>query len=253
MPFFLRRRNHSLTENIDHPDIDAPKLKRTYQQLEGVNRLFLNTRQIYQAIIKPTTRACEQPISVLDVGCGGGDVLISLTSYFEADGIPVRGTGIDPDPRAIEFADSRNQTRSCRFLCASAADMRGSDEKYDVVISSHVVHHLPAEELPQFLEDLKCLAFRCAVVLDIRRSDLSYGLFRTFGSLLFPDSYTVVDGLTSIKRSYTPQEVGRFASGEWTVQRMFPFHFICAFQATSEEALYGRERVVCDQLEARRA
>src|SRR5699024_7840642 len=45
--------------------------------------------------------------TVLDIGCGGGDVACALARWARRDGVDLRVTGIDPDPRAHDWARRR--------------------------------------------------------------------------------------------------------------------------------------------------
>jgi 2-polyprenyl-3-methyl-5-hydroxy-6-metoxy-1,4-benzoquinol methylase len=79
------------------------------------------------------------PASVLDVGCGTG----SLSKLIAEAGHQV--TGVDLAPRMVEQARAKLRSAGLRglFLVGDAADPPTGDERYDVLLSRHVVWTLP--------------------------------------------------------------------------------------------------------------
>lgn len=80
---------------------------------------------------------------VLDVGCG--------TGYFArmaADAVGPQGSvvGIDAAPEMIEYADRKARRRAnCKFEKGAAEALAFPDSSFDVVASSLMMHHLPAD------------------------------------------------------------------------------------------------------------
>lgn len=223
----LRCRDTTATERIDQDLLDPHLLERTYDQLAVVNAWFLPIDWLYRHRLKPLARQKVKPLTILDVGCGGGDVLAQLRERFVRDRTDVTMTGIDPDARAIEYSLRRRAGTGILFEQCHVDDLISRNQRFDVVLCSHVLHHLSAGSIPGFLNRIEELSTSRSIVFDIRRSQLSYSLFRQFGNLAFSSSYTVVDGLTSIRRAFTVEEARSLLPETWTVRRMFPFHLIC--------------------------
>jgi hypothetical protein len=102
------------------------------------------------------------------------------------------------------------------------------------VTSNHVLHHLDPGALSGLLDDSARLAERLAVHSDIARSRIGYGLFSA-GTLPLRGSYIRRDGLTSIRRSYTPDELRAvLAAGHrpgWSVETTVPYRNLLIFRA----------------------
>jgi 2-polyprenyl-3-methyl-5-hydroxy-6-metoxy-1,4-benzoquinol methylase len=207
---------------MDRPDCDPDRLERTYKQFALVNRVVAGWSRLYRSTVRPQVSGAG-PATLLDVGCGGGDLAVMLARWAAKDGIQLHVTGIDPDARAFRFAAGRKPVPGVEFRQASSGDLLAEGRQYDVVISNHVLHHLTPSELQQFLDDSAGLARRLALHNDLRRSAAAYALFSA-GALPLTGSYIRGDGLTSIRRSYTVPELAAVVPTGWTVEPHSPFH-----------------------------
>ena len=77
----------------------------------------------------------------------------------------------------------------------------------DVAIAVYMAHHLQADDLIRLIRNVSC-SCRRFIVLDLVRHRLPLVLFRGF-VCPFLGSLNAMDGATSIRRSYTPQEMRR--------------------------------------------
>lgn len=233
MPVFLKKRNEQLTEKMDQPDCDRELLFNTYQQFSTVNRLISGWQRVYKKSIRPVFRDPSKKYSILDLGCGGGDILKLLDRLIKKDGIHVCFTGIDPDARAFQFLSNQEWPKNISFLKTTASEMVEQNHTFDIVISNHLVHHLINSELTDMCRHAEKLATRKVIFNDIERSDIGYASFKLAASLIFHNSFIVPDGLTSIKRSFRKEELQNALPDDWIVNRQFPFRLLAVFDAES--------------------
>lgn len=218
----LRRRAADAVEMMDLPDCDPARLERTYRQFAVVNRALSGWRRLYAKELRPLLSAVS-PTTVLDIGSGGGDLAVTLAGWATRDKVKLHVTGIDPDSRAQQFAAARPDLPGVEFRQAHSSDLLKEGGSYDVVISNHVLHHLQPAELQQLLADSQGLASRKVLHNDLRRSPAAFALFFV-AALPFRGSFIRADGLTSIRRSYTPAELAGLAPAGWHVEPRAPFH-----------------------------
>ena len=230
MPIFLSSRDTQIREKMDNPDCDIDLLKNTYRQFSTINKLLGGWRGIYRRFIKPMGRSSDRPISILDIGCGGGDIVKYLSELSGHDNLDVTFTGIDPDHRAIEFARNTCSQKNIQFRQISSSQLVEQGESYDIVISNHLLHHLQHEQLLNLCRDAEQLCQKLVLFNDIERSDLGYAAFRTISPMLFRNSFISEDGITSIKRSFTKDELRNAVPDQWLVQRKFPFRLLATFR-----------------------
>jgi 2-polyprenyl-3-methyl-5-hydroxy-6-metoxy-1,4-benzoquinol methylase len=217
----MRERAVEAVEEMDRPGCDPARLDRTYAQFAIVNRVVSGWRRIYRAQLRPVLSP-SSVTTLLDIGCGGGDVPVLLAKWAARDGRRLEITAVDPDVRAYRFASRRQHDDGVSFRQASTAELAGEGQTFDIVISNHVIHHLSPPELQRFLAESALLSRGTVLHNDIRRSPAAYALFFA-GSWPFTGSYIRADGLTSIRRSYTTDELAAAAPPGWRVARHSPF------------------------------
>lgn len=232
----LRRRALNEPELMDDPACDPRALDTTYRMFGVINPLVASWRAVYVRDLRPVLRAAaaeSRPAAVLDVGCGGGDVARAVARWAARDSLDVRVTGIDPDSRAITWARAHDRGTGTTYRAESSADLVAAGERYDAVLSNHVLHHLEAADLTGLLEDSALLARGIAVHNDLRRSRLAWLIYWA-ATLPLARARTFVrfDGLLSIRRSRTPDELAALVPPGWRVRRQRFFRVLAVHRGT---------------------
>ncbi len=245
LPRSLRSRRSDLVEWMDRPDCDPVMLHNTYRYFPVINRLISRWRGVYHRFIRPLL---EPGITfrLLDVGSGGGDITKNIYKWAKQDGFLLDVTGIDPDPRALEYAmahqkkagavtDTYNPAAAgLRFFQTDTATLRKMGHTFSFVICNHVLHHLPESEISGFLDDLAALATDRVICSDIERSTVGYALFSIATWPLFPNSYIRADGLISIRKSFRPGELNHILPADWRVVRQFPYRLLAVLDHSAD-------------------
>jgi 2-polyprenyl-3-methyl-5-hydroxy-6-metoxy-1,4-benzoquinol methylase len=224
---FLAERDETATELMDEPNGDVAKLERTYERFRLINAVVSNQRAVYRRWIRPCLSATEVR-RVLDIGTGGADLPRALLRWARADGLRLEVTAIDPDERALDWALRQPAEPGLVLRRVSSADLARAGERFDVVTSNHVLHHLDGRQFGALLADSERLAGDGGIAVhgDIERTRLGYVGF-ALGTLpfernLFAGSYIRADGLTSIRRSHTAAELAAALPRGWRVRRGIP-------------------------------
>ncbi len=218
-----------LEELMDDPHCDPVRLAATLRRFGTINRLVSGWGAVYRSWLAPRLRSLGRPARVLDLGSGGGDLVLRLAGLAARDGLTVEWTGVDPDPRAHAVATAGASPPNVGFRCTDAATLVAARETFDVVLSNHVLHHLGAQ-LGGFLSESQQLSRGFVLHADIERSRLAYALYAVGITPFAPGTFLRTDGLRSIRRSFTRAELEhgleRERPGEWTVVRPAPFRLL---------------------------
>lgn len=231
MALILRRRHDGLVEHMDRPDADLTRLFRTYDGFRRLNPLVSRWRAIYRRWMLPDmqTKPGGQ-FSLLDIGCGGADLIETLVGWAKHDGFRLSATGIDPDERAARYIALHPRAVHLHFRQCASRDLVREGLTFDFVICNHVMHHLRDDELRTLFDDAQKLTRRKALFNDIERGDLAWLAFHLTWPL-FPRSFITPDGLTSIRRSFTRKELQTVVPAGWNVHRVFPYRLVAEWPA----------------------
>jgi 2-polyprenyl-3-methyl-5-hydroxy-6-metoxy-1,4-benzoquinol methylase len=221
----LHSRDTAVQELMDDAGCDACALHRTYARFAAVNRLVSGWRRTYRTQIRPLLSA-DRTTTLLDIGFGGGDLPRALRRWALRDGLELTVDAIDPDPRAVAFVSTRRPTPGVRFRQADSAALVEAGERYDLVTSNHLLHHLDAAGLQQLLADSARLARRLVLHSDLRRSRTAYLAWAAASWPTARDSFLFTDGLLSIRRSYRPAELAAAMPPGWQVRPQPPFRLL---------------------------
>ena len=177
----MERRDQA--ELLEDPSLPEEVVAAAYRDLARTNRWLGNTRAILR-------RLREGPVrSVLDLGCGQGALLAEI---HQSLGIEVAGFDLRPAPRA-----------PVRILKGDAV----SDPlpRAEVVLAVLMIHHLSEDQIVALIRNVSRSARRF-IILDLVRHWLPLWLFRIFVAP-FLSRINAVDGVTSVRRAYTPGEL----------------------------------------------
>lgn len=178
-------------EILDGLTVDEDVRERCYDELAQMHRWLGNHRAILQYL-----RRDAGPLNtVLDVGCGHGALLYEMRTKLR---VHVIGIDLNPPRRRMPLT----------ILRADA--VRDPLPEADVAVSVAMVHHLSAEEVAALIRNVgrTCRRF---VILDLVRRRIPLALFRGFVAP-FVNPINVQDGIRSLKRAFTPEEMRRIVT-----------------------------------------
>lgn len=228
----LAHRDPTLVELMDDPACDPIRLRRTLSRFRIVNRVVSGWGGVYRTHVRPALARCPGPEArILDIGCGGGDVLRRMVSLARADGFTVTGLGIDPDPRVLEVAHAARPMPGVHYREAYAGELVAEGSRFTVVISNHLMHHLDGPGFSEMLRDSAALASDTCVHSDIARSRIAYAAYATGITPLAPGSFLRTDGLRSIRRSYRRDELEAVLPQGWHAPSAPRFRVLAVYRA----------------------
>jgi len=214
----------TLDERMDAPNCNEAKLLRTIRQFASINRQVAR----YRTILKRWVLADMQPgkeYHLIDMGAGGCDIDAWLLKAAHQQGLKLRITACDMDPRIIAYARSvfghtpGLEIRETNLLTDQF------DEPVDYVFANHFLHHLTSEEIIRLLQLWQPLVRRRMVFSDLPRSLTAYWGYSAL-SLLYPNSFARIDGLISIRKGFLPKELEALADAathcDFSVHRLLP-------------------------------
>lgn len=185
----------SRLERLDMETPSREELKPLVRYLAFVNRWLGGTRAVALHLA-----GVHDPITVLEVAAGAGDISRSLGSRFPH----VTMVALDKSEAMLSFGEGLRRVRG------DARRLPFADRSVDYVTATHFFHHLTDDEIVSTLREFDRVARRGIIVNDLlrRRRALAWIRFLT----LFANPYAKADGPLSVRRSFTVAEARAFAA-----------------------------------------
>ena len=190
-------------EQMDDPAISAAVYAQVLGDLARVNTVTMARRPTLNFLRRvPQT---SQPLRVLDVGFGDGDMLRSISQWAVRHKIAVSLTGIDLNPRSAGIASAKTpKAMGIDYRTGDYAGLAG--QGWDVVLSSLVAHHMQHDELIAFLKFMEAEARAGWFINDLHRHGFAWLGYPILARLMGWHPIVRQDGQLSIARSYRPAE-----------------------------------------------
>lgn len=193
-----------LSEWMDEP-CDYSEFRDCLRDLEKVNRVV--------GAYRPTLKWLEQfaaagrePLRIVDVGCGGGDMLRQIEAWAAKRGIAVQLTGVDLNPYAARAArEFTNHNSSIQWVTGDAFSYNPT-APVGLVISSLFTHHLTDPEIVRFLMWMERVAERGWFINDLHRKRIPYYGFAALAWLVRWHRFVRHDGPVSVRRSFLSED-----------------------------------------------
>ena len=209
MNFLVDTSNRSSEKEImDDFTMKGVLFRDTLDKLEIINRLLGGNNVTIMGLKQLLKNHSKNNIiTIVDLGCGHGDILRDIAKFGRKNDYTFRLVGIDANIAAIAYA----KELSCDYseLSFKAIDIFSEDFKkqsYDIVLCTLFLHHFKNNELISFLKMIIEKATIGVVVNDLHRHKLAYYLFKLIGFFI-KNKMIREDGLTSILRAFKKKDL----------------------------------------------
>ena len=196
-----------LPERMDDPHLDPAAHRHALGALARVNRVSATATRAWRRV---RSLPGQGQLRVLDVGCGGGDVVIELAHRAARWGRALRLVGMDRSPVALDFA--RERAAGIGGGGVAVDFVRGDvgeglpDGRWDLVLVNLFLHHLPPDAIVALLGAVR-EAGADLLAQDLVRSRAGYLLAWAGMRLLSRSRVGHVDGPLSVRAGFTPDEL----------------------------------------------
>lgn len=176
-------------------------------QLLGGNQLTL---QGVRSLIVTIPKSSE--ISIVDVGCGNGDMLRTLANFGLKHNLNFRLIGIDANNFTINHAKKLSKIYSnIEYRCEDIFSESFGELKYDIVLCTLTLHHFKNDEIIRLMTIFNMNSRIGIVINDLHRNALAYRLFQGLCFVFQLNPMSREDGLVSILRGFKKGELVHFS------------------------------------------
>lgn len=205
----MRRR--SQPELLDQGAGTLEDVRANLNDMWRLNRLFGGVDAIMRHL-SPQMREAGQAIRIVDLGTGSAHFALYLSKWAARHGISMCVYPLDLSTRNLTIARENVQHYpAVRLIQANGLALPFARGCIDYFISSLFLHHFEPDDLITLLRHTFEYARRGIVMSDITRGELSIPAFRLIQPLVARHPFTLHDGIVSIRRAYTPDELLQLA------------------------------------------
>jgi len=222
-------------EIMDSGEIDPVMLTRTFDHLKTINLYLSGIRKlILKTILMDVSVRKLKNITVIELGCGGGEIARWLSGVCAKRNIGCILTCIDNNEIAVRYA--RRECIDCGNIEVKHIDAFEAlkSHRADYIYANHFLHHLKDETIVPLLQLMAESADYGFLINDLYRSPLSLLAF-SLTAPFFRGSYAVADGKISIRKGFTEREMRNLGEsinrkGISIVKRSSPGHLSLWFR-----------------------
>jgi 2-polyprenyl-3-methyl-5-hydroxy-6-metoxy-1,4-benzoquinol methylase len=150
----------------------------------------------------------SQELTIVDLGCGSGEMLRIISNLAKAENRKVKLTGIDANPNIVQYAvDHSNNFENIFFRPVDIFSEDFQKEKFDIVIATLFFHHFSNEELVRFLFQLVKQINKAVIVNDIHRHAFAFYSIKWLTYYFSKSNMVKYDAPLSVRRAFKRNEL----------------------------------------------
>lgn len=207
MPDFSTRSTD--IEIMDDLNCSGDVLEQTLRELEVINKWLGGNNITINAIDHLLTSYPRgKEVTIVDLGCGGGDMLRIIDRWARKNNYQVKLIGIDANSNIIDFAKKNLSDLPCvTFETLNIFSSEFQTKQYDIVIGTLFFHHFSNDELHTFFKQLQKQVSIGFVINDIHRHWFAYYAIKLLTQLFSKSPMVKYDAPLSVLRAFKADEL----------------------------------------------
>lgn len=193
---------------MDDLSMEGEMLRKTLDQIAAINkRLGGNKATINGLHTLLKTEPKDGAISIIDLGCGSGDMLRAIADYGRKNKFIFKLTGIDANEYTVNYASKLSANYpEISYIKMDIWSDEFSGIPFDIAITTLFLHHFTEQEIESLLIPIVNRVRIGVVINDLHRSRTAYYLFKAI-SFFIKNPMVKKDGAISVLRGFKKDEL----------------------------------------------
>lgn len=211
---FLKTTQRTTKEEfLDDFSLEGDDLRDALDKIAIINQWLGGNRITIDGIKKLLKNyPKERIISIVDIGCGNGDMCRAIADFARQEGLTVRISGIDANAYTVNHAKASSvDYPDIDYDTLNIFDESFAAVKYDIALCTLTLHHFSNDEILYLMRLFVKNAKIGVVINDLQRSAIAYRLFQLVCFVFQLNTLSREDGLTSILRGFKKEELISFS------------------------------------------
>lgn len=208
-------------QRVDAPEIldsdacSACEAQAVLKVVGRVNRWFGGVATTQRMVERAAKAGATKCLSLLEVAAGSGEVPEIVQRRIARRGIALDVTLLDRAQSHLAVNGSGKHRVGSRRVVADALTLPFDHDAFDLVSCSLFAHHLDAQQLAIFMREGFRVCRQAVLINDLIRHPLHLA-FAYAGYPLMRNRIAWRDGLTSVRRAYSPDEIQNVVSSAFS-------------------------------------
>lgn len=214
-------------EIMDDFSLEGEELRDALDKIASINQFLGGNKLTLQGVKKLIHTKDE--ITIVDVGCGNGDMLRALADFGTKNNYNFKLIGIDANAFTIDYAIKLSKEYpNISYKCEDIFSEPFSQLNYDIVLCTLTLHHFENNQIDYLLQLFQKQARIGIVINDLHRNIIAYRAFQLICFFFRLNRMSREDGLISILRGFKKQELINFS--ERNQFKNYTIHWKWAFR-----------------------
>lgn len=222
-------------ELMDDLNSTGHVLEQTLRELRVINKMLGGNKvtitgieQLLKGILP------HQAITIADIGCGHGDMLVAIADQFSHNFSNMRLLGIDANPYIVDKARKNTaQYPQITYKCIDVLTEAFRVQTYDIITCSLFTHHFNDRQLVNLLASFKKQAVLGVVVNDLHRHWLAYHSIKVLVKVFSKSPMVQHDAPLSVLRAFRKRDIKDILTKagihDYTLKWMWAFRWQLVF------------------------
>lgn len=201
---FLATRVHQ-HELMDDPTVGYEEFQQTLGEIEHINQRTGAYRPTLKALSRliPRAHPATEPIRILDIGFGNGDLLRRIAAWAQTRGLAVQLSGVDLNPWSQQAAQQVTPAAlPIEYVTSNIFDFI-PHAPYHIIINSLFTHHLSNTDVVRVMQWMTAQARWGWFINDLHRHSIPYYFIRTYVRVCGYNRLVRHDAPLSVARAFT--------------------------------------------------
>ncbi|PZX92720.1 methyltransferase [Flavobacterium aquariorum] len=218
-------------EIMDDFTLEGNALKLALDKIAQINQLLGGNRLTLKGVAKLLKNESNlSPVTIVDVGCGNGDMLRKLADFGFQNNLNLELIGVDANPFTVNYAiDLSKNYPNIKYRCEDVFNQSFNELKFDILLCTLTLHHFDNNEIVELLTLFNRNSKLGFVVNDLHRHSVAYRLFQGLCFVFRMNKMSREDGLTSILRGFKREELIAFSENlrfkKYSIQWKWAFRY----------------------------
>jgi 2-polyprenyl-3-methyl-5-hydroxy-6-metoxy-1,4-benzoquinol methylase len=200
-------------EIMDDFLLEGEELRLALDKIAEINQLLGGNRVTLDGLkVLLNGSAKNREITIVDVGCGNGDMLRAVAKFGKNRDLNFKLIGVDANQFTIDYAEKLSKEyKEISYRCEDIFQSGFDKLKYDIVLCTLTLHHFSEDKIHELLTLFNKNVSIGIIINDLHRSKVAYRLFQVICSVFQLNRMSKEDGLTSILRGFKKKELSTYS------------------------------------------